>query len=213
VSDAIKHESPLKDAWAKKGQIQFHQWVLEVAEALNNSDLSLEGASKAIGVNPAEIEAVIQLAFLDEADLSLLSSNPPPPTTWFLLAQMDRVRIEKAMIALGEKSIGIAPSTKLKSLVDGANVEIRVDDIAKLTPEVFKHLADKAGRYASLTEKERTTLSSFGRYRKSHDELTAKQAVWAEGMILNMIDQGAIKRGSTDGDDELCDSILKIFGR
>src|SRR5688572_19196820 len=90
----------LIECWHSRSRMRFDNWIRTVAERFNESDLTLERACRLVKANPTELEAVLQLAILDDEYLILLSEVPPPQTTWFKFIKLDGKNIKKALDAL-----------------------------------------------------------------------------------------------------------------
>ncbi len=201
----------LRVAWQARKTTSFHDWVRAVASQFELSGLSLEAAAQDVSTNPAELEAVLRLALLDDEELEAIGSSPPPPTTWFLLASMDAAGIREALTALQGRRPGQSPSSVLRRFDPDEALGARVEKVSMLEADVFYALAAKAKRYGLLNDNGRKALFDFGRRRKSGKPLSEKQANWADGMITDLISGGAIQRNSPDDDREMCDSLLDLF--
>lgn len=203
--------SNLAAVWGQKKNQPFYRWVRLVSDAFEASGLKLETASRRLGVSPAELEGVLQLAVLSDEKISVIGDEPPPRTVWFALAGMDANGIKRALEALKTRNPSQSPSSVLNA-IDGSNErDSRLEKVANLAPKVFKALATKAKKYSLLSDKERKALFSFGTWRARGEPLSERQAAWAHSLILNLIAGGGIKRDSPDGDADLCDELLDNF--
>lgn len=207
------NRSALAKVWGQRSQLPFDGWVRAVADAMELSELKLESASRHLKTNPAELEAVLQLALLGDEELLAIGKNAPPRTTWFTLAGMDAAEIRRALAILKTRKPGQSPSSMLKEFDPTNAVASRVEQISLLEGKVFKALSAKAKRYGLLKDMARKALFDFGRRRDTDQPLSDKQASWAESLITQLIDGGAIKRKSPDGDADLCDPLLDLFGK
>ena len=181
---------------------EFDSWVLSVADAFETADVTIESAARLVGSTPAEIEAVLHLAMMDEKDLALLAEAPPPKITWFLFSETTRAGVEAGLSALARRQAG-------ESAFEAAHAAIRetvgpdeVERVAVLPPEVFSHCAKKAKQYNKLSGRARVALVDFSKRRRKGDPLSAKQAAWALSMLNTLADTGAISRSSDDNDQE-----------
>ena len=68
------------------------------------SRLTLEGTARISGATPAQIQALLELATLDDEDLALVSEANPSATTWFLFAGADSDAIRAGVQALDSSS-------------------------------------------------------------------------------------------------------------
>ena len=97
----------LKAAWDAPRD-RFADWVRGVSEAFEHTDMTLEAASTAASVGPAQLDAVLHLALMDDDDLDVLSDEVPPKSTWFLLAGATSEGVRAALRAM--KSSGGRPA-------------------------------------------------------------------------------------------------------
>lgn len=200
-------------AWGGRKDRQFSDWVRSVADSFNESGLNLEAASRLLDTNPAELEAVRQLALLDEEELAAIGPEAPPRTAWFALAGMDAGKIKRALKALESKKPAQTPSSVVNSFNESSKIAPRLENVAQLPSVVFKTLAGKAKRYALLSDKARKALFDFGRRRDKEMPLSDKQAAWAESLLEELIAGGAIKRNSPDDDADICNQVLDLLGK
>lgn len=201
----------LKMVWDARESMSFSDWVRRFSDALETSGLTPEHAAAAMGCSTAEVEAATQLALLGESELMLLAKSPPPSTTWFLLAGMSAEKVSQALAALEKRPPGTAPSLVVRGITGHAAEDARLVRVAVLPADAFYHLAKKAKQYDVLYDKARKALYDFGKRRRSNKALTDKQALWAESMIREMIEKGAIRPDSPDGDGEYCNELLKLY--
>jgi hypothetical protein len=204
-------ERGLEGAW-KATALPFADWVMGVSAAFEQTDMTLEAAAKLVGVNPAELEAVLHLAMMDEEDLDLLGEEVPPKSTWFLLAGATSEGVREAVRAL--RASADRPSFEVVEdvlrQVKGPSEE---DRVAALPAEVFKHLSAKAKQYDALTPKARKALSDFGTRIKGGRPLTPRQLAWAVDLMEQLADARVVVRNSPDGDQAICDQVLDAIGR
>jgi hypothetical protein len=204
-------DSKFIEAWGKKER-PFAEWVVGVSDAFEETDMSLETASKLVEVNPAELEAVLHLAMMDWDDLELLSPDVPPKSTWFLLASATSEGVRAAVEALTAADTRPAFEIVEETLrrVQGPREE---DLVAALPADVFKHLASKAKQYDALTPRARKALADFGVRVKGGRPLTPKQLAWAVDLLEQLADARVVVRNSPDGDVPICDQVLDAIGR
>ena len=206
--------SNLESVWAGKGSKPFNLWIRAVADANEESGLTLEAAARIVGTNPAEMEAVLQLALLGDEELDALGAEAPPRTTWFMLASLGSAeKIREALELLKTRKAGQPPSSMLIKFDPSHDEHSRTEKIATLNSDIFKALSAKAKRYSLLNDKSRSAMFSFGVYRGKGKVLSDKQAAYAEDLITQLIKGGAICRNSADGDSEMCDILLDLFGK
>jgi hypothetical protein len=202
------------DAW-RRPRSPFAEWVREVARTFYDAHLTLERAARLVRSTPAEVEAALKLATLEE-DLDLLDGDAPPKTTWFLLAEATRDGLEAALKALDEwaqlRPPKDAPSrvvVEARHLAEGPSADERV---ATVDGKVLGHLAAKARQYDLLKPRERKFLVDASKRRRSGQPLSPKQTAWAKSLFIQLIEGGAVRGDSPDGDQELCDVVLDIMG-
>lgn len=202
----------LVSAWNEFDSIPFNEWVVEVSDNYFRSGLTLKMAANFLGTQPAELQAVINLAALEEENLSLLAELKPPNTTWFSLAAASTDGLRAAIRALADAKVVHSPFLLVDGAiraVEGPNVFER---IAGLRSEVFGHAAKKALTYSILNEKGIKALKGWQTRVRSGKTLTPAQMAYADGLLRELVEAGAITRNSKDNDKEICDEILNALG-
>ncbi len=211
VDDSDKF-SNLVLSWNQYDSTPFNTWVMEVSDNYFRSGLTLKMAANFLGTQPAELQAVVNLAALEEEDLALLSDLKPPNTTWFSLAAASTEGLKAAIRALADAKVAQSPFL----LVDGAIRSVEgpniFERIASLKSESFGHAAKKAQAYSLLNEKGIKALKQWQRRVRSGKTLTPAQMAYADGLLRELVDARAITRNSKDKDEELCDEILDALG-
>lgn len=212
ISNKPDKYSELYRAWNTFHDKSFDQWIIDVSEYYFRSGIGIKIASQMLGVQPAELQAALNLASLDEEELALLATLNPPKTTWFTLAAATPDEIRQALEALKSAHEGDSPF----SIVEAAIREIKgpgsMERIASLSSEAFGHAAKKATVYKLLNEKHIKALKSWGTRVRTGRPLTPPQMSYAEGLLRELVEQGAVVRNSKDGDQEICDEILNALG-
>ena len=202
----------LVSAWNEFDSIPFNEWVVEVSDNYFRSGLTLKMAANFLGTQPAELQAVINLAALEEENLSLLAELKPPNTTWFSLAAASTDGLRAAIRALADAKVVHSPFL----LVDGAIRAVEgpsvFERIAGLRSEVFGHAVKKALTYSLLNEKGIKALKGWQTRVRSGKTLTPAQMAYADGLLRELVEAGAITRNSKDNDKEICDEILNALG-
>lgn len=202
----------LVSAWNQYDVIPFNNWVIEVSDNFFRSGLTLKMAANFLNTQPAELQAVINLAALEEENLALLAELKPPNTTWFSLASASTEGLKAAIRALAEAKVADSPFL----LVDGAIRSVEgpnvFERIAGLRSEIFGHAAKKAQAYSLLNEKGIKALKGWQSRVRSGKTLTPAQMAYADGLLRELVEAGAITRNSKDRDQDLCDEILDALG-
>lgn len=202
----------LMSLWQKRDSMPFDRWIRSVDDAYEKSFLNLESAARLINANPAELEGALQLAGLEDAELGMLAECRPPSTTWFKFAKLNPQHFAEGIAALKSLRPGEPPSSALVQF-DAVEIAVsRASQVGALPAEVFKHLASKAKQYNLLYDKARAALFSFGQRRDKGLELSAAQANWADSLIAQMIERGAIMHASPDNDQDICNKVLELYG-
>jgi hypothetical protein len=213
-SDAQPGVEPLLDAWNDRSSAHgFDRWVLRVADAFHESEPTLEAASRLLSVSPAEIEAVLHLAVMNEADLALLKDHVPPKTTWYLFASATTVGIEAAQRALLRNEANRPSVDVVREAIREIEGASESEKVSALPADVFRHMSKKAKQYGQLTDKQQKALASFGSWKKGGKPLTPRQAAWAQSLLATLVNGGVIRRQSPDDDQELCDLVLDALGK
>lgn len=202
----------LVNAWNQFDSQLFDRWVIDVSTTFFLSGLTLKMAANLLETQPAELQAVVNLAALEEESLGLLTRLKPPNTTWFSLAAASSEGVKAAAAALA----GAEPTQSPFLLVDQAIRSVEgpnmFERIAGLRSEVFGHAAKKAQTYSLLNEKGIKALNSFKRRVAKKEPLTPAQMAYADGLLRDLVEAGAISRKSKDKDQGICDVILDALG-
>jgi len=202
----------LVTSWNQFDSTPFNEWVSDVSDNFFRSGLTLKMAANFLNTQPAELQAVINLAALEEENLALLAQLKPPNTTWFLLASASTEGLKAAIRALADARQAHSPFL----LVDGAIRAVEgpntFERIAGLRSEIFGHAARKAQAYSLLNEKGIKALKGWQKRVRSGKSLTPPQMTYADGLLRDLVEAGAVTRNSKDGDQEICDEILDALG-
>ena len=83
--------------------------------------------------------------------------------------------------------------------------------VSKLTGEVISHAAKKAVDYNALNPVARGALKRFGSMRKSGKIMTPKQIGYLQSLLEDLVKRGVIRANSPDGDQEICNQIIKAL--
>jgi hypothetical protein len=206
------HIGELVQTWISKDQLMFADWVRSVSRAFYLNRLTLEGAAILLDTSPAELQAVLQLATMEEDDLNRLSELPPPKTTWFSFASADSDGVVAGIAALREMDRAASPFRVVNAAVREVSGPGQSERVGSLSGNTFMHMAHKAKQYDSLSPKARQFLGSIGRRKKSGTPLTPKQIAYAINVLTDLVDAKVVTRSSPDGDQEHCDAVLDALG-
>jgi hypothetical protein len=198
----------LINAWQNTEKLPFDQWLTGLSEAFSSAGINLRIGAVALNVRPAELQAALNLASLDDESLQLLAGQNPPPTTWFSLASASTGAIRAALEALASTQSKHAPSSVVEAAIRNIAGPSVTEKVAGLPSEAFGHAAKKAEAFQLLTEKSRKALGGFQRTKRSSGSLSGAQVAYARDLLQQLVDGGAITRNSKDGDKEICDQIL-----
>lgn len=211
-SDNSDKFTNLVDAWNKFDSTPFNDWVIEFSDTYFRSGLTLKMAANFLKTQPAELQAVINLAALDEENLAMLAQLKPPNTTWFSLASASTEGLKAAIKALASARVVESPFL----LVDGAIRAVEgpniFERIAGLRSDAFGYAAKKAQTFSLLNEKGIKALKGWQSKIRSGKTLTSPQMAYADGLLRELVEGGAIQRNSKDNDKEICDEILDALG-
>ena len=204
--------SELYRAWNSFHDKSFDRWIIDVSEFYFRSGIGIKIASQMLDVQPAELQAALNLAILEEEELALLAALNPPKTTWFTLAAASPDEIRQALDALKSAGEGESPFSIVEAAIREIKGPTTMELIAALSPEAFGHAAKKATVYKLLNEKHIKALNGWKARVRSGRALTPPMMTYAAGLLLELNEQGAIVRNSKDGDQEICDEILNALG-
>jgi len=202
----------LVTSWNQFDSTPFNEWVIDVSDNFFRSGLTLKMAANFLNTQPAELQAVINLAALEDENLAMLAQLKPPNTTWFSLASASTEGLKAAIRALADAKQVHSPFL----LVDGAIRAVEgpntFERIAGLRSEIFGHAAKKAQAYSLLNERGIKALKGWQTRVRSGKTLTPAQMTYADGLLRELVESGAITRNSKDRDQEICDEILDALG-
>jgi len=184
-----------------------------VSEAYLASHQRLEGAAKLLGANPVELQAVLNLATLDDDELAIMSKSPPPKTTWLSLADASRPAIEQAISALGRMSTGDSPFQTVQEAIGRVDGPAEQDRVASLPSATISHMAKKSTQYNLLGDTGQKAMADFARRKRVGNALTGAQVGYMTRLLGKLVDGGAVRRDSPDGDQDHCDAVLDALGR
>jgi hypothetical protein len=173
------------------------------------SRMTLEGTARMTDATPAQIQALLELATLDDDDLERVSQVNPPATTWFLFADAESDAIQAGLTSLAvsseEQDALVVRVYDAMKAVTGPTQDER---IAAISGKTFGHLAHKAKEYDVLSKKSRVFLVSLAKRKQAGQPLTEKQLPWLKSILLELVERGVVCRNSADGDQEACDEVM-----
>lgn len=178
------------------------------------SRLTLEGTARMAGATTAEVQALLELATLDDDDLELVSRANPPATTYFLFAGADSDAIRAGIAALGGRP-NAEGTPSLVSVYDamrtanGPSIDERVAAISGVT---LSHLWKKANEYDILAKSARGLLVSLSKRKKTGTPPTERQLEFLKDVLLQLVQAGVVCRDSADDDQVMCDEVLDALG-
>jgi hypothetical protein len=208
----ISKFSDLALAWESYERLTFDKWIIDVSDCFYKNGLNLKIASNFLGVQPAELQAVLKLAELEDEDLQLLADLKPPNTTWFSLASASTDGLKEAIRALKSEQTEKSPFIIVNEAIRIVEGPSKYERIASLRSEVFEHAAKKAKTYGLLTERDIKALKGWKTRIKTGKTLTPAQMSYADGLLRSLVDGGAIARNSKDKDVDICNEILDSLG-
>lgn len=187
-------------------------WIQRVYSAYMESGLTFLDAAELVGATVAEFEAVTRLALLDDADLELVSKVNPPMTTWILLSELSSEHLRTVFSLVGPSEGETSSYEQIRAAIRKMTGEKDIGVVQNLDYKLFEFAHKKALAYKLWAEKSKNygALKSFARRRKSEQSLTPRQVTYAAGLLRELVESGAIKVPSPDGDDELCNQIIEV---
>lgn len=198
----------LIDAWNEFDDVSFDVWIQSVSNAYFESGLGLKFAANLLEVRPAELQAALNLAALEEEDLLALAQVRLPKTTWFSVASATSEAIGSAIDALRHSSVSDSPFFTVERAIREISGPNSLERVMTLKSDCFTHAAKKATAYGLLSARSRTALKNWGSAVRSGKPLTLRQAAYAKDLFKQLAEGGAIKRNSPDQDREICEEIL-----
>ncbi|CAB4344328.1 MAG: hypothetical protein F2839_06925 [Actinobacteria bacterium] len=199
-------------AWSSFDEKPFDKWIIDVSETYFRSGVGLKIASQVLDIQPAELQAALNLATLDEQELELLATLNPPKTTWFTFAAATTEEIQLALEALREMHVGQSPFSIVEAAIREIKGPTTMERIAGLSADAFGHAAKKAVGYKLLNDKHIKALKGWQTRVRTGRPLTPPQMKYAESLFAELVTNGAIARQSKDGDEDICNEILDALG-
>lgn len=206
------HIAELMRTWNSRAERPFGEWVRSVSKTYYDNRLSLEGAARLLASSVAELQAVLYLATMEDADLELLSTSVPPKTTWFAFAGADGDGVKAGLEALRSLAPNSSPFQAVEEAVRSVTGPDVSDRVGALTGTVLGHMAHKAKQYNLLSPKARKFLGSIAKRKGSGTPLSPRQIAWAVTILSELVENGAVTRSSPDGDQDHCDAVLDALG-
>lgn len=202
----------LAAAWTD-GDLGLGQLARAVSRYYTQSRLTMEGAARYLDASPAEFEALLGLATLDDDDLIRLSAVNPPKTTWLFFADAEAVEIEAGLKALGlDSPTDAMAAQRVYDAMRKVGSPTLDDRVAAISGATLGHLATKAKQYGTLSPKAVKFLGSVASRKRLGNPLTEKQLEWLKSVLHDLVEQNVIRRESPDGDQDACDEVLAALG-
>jgi hypothetical protein len=199
------------NVWARREEIPVGEWVQLVSTAYFNCNLSVIAAAELVEAQPAELEAALALASLEDNSLEIISKYNPPATTWFFIAECPNDHLVELLEEIKVAHSNDSPAERAQQLMRRISGPTLSDKIASLDSKAFTHLAKKSEQYNALNEKHRKALRDFGSRLKRGQSLTAKQVTYAHGLIRQLAELNVISKNSPDDDSEIMEKLLMVL--
>ncbi len=202
-----------EEVWAAKDTTSFMPWVVELAEAFENSTYSLQTASRLAGVRSAELFAILQVGTLDDDLLKEFARVMPPKTSWLSICSSSEEGAKAALGALekAKGSAGYSPWQTAEAAIESATGGSVHSKVAHLSSAIISHALKKAKDYSLLNDTERNAMKGFAAAKKIGKSLTPKQVAWLQVLLQKLVEGGAIALDTPDGDKTECQEILNAL--
>lgn len=202
----------LKEAWSGRRR-PLVSWVRSVEDAFSRSNLVIADAAELIDSTEAELEAVLRLCLLEDNILDLVSEADPPMTTWLLLTEVPSADIPEVLEAASNVTTVQSDYQRMDAAIREVTGRSSVSAVQNIDPDLLDFALRKATAYSiwPQTKKHYRALRDFASRRRSSRPLTARQTAYARSLLNEIVESGAIRVPSPDGDDELCGAILKAI--
>ncbi len=202
-----------EEIWQSRDSTDFKAWVISLSEAFENSPYSLQTASKVIGTRPAELFAILQIATLNDELLDEFVRVMPPKTSWLSICSSSDDGAQAALQAL-EKLKGhtsYSPWRAAEAAIETATGGSVHSKVAHLNSTLILFALKKAKSYEVLGDRERNALFNFARSKKAGKSLTPKQVAYLQILLTRLVEAGAIRSDSPDGDINECLEIIEAL--
>lgn len=201
----------LQRAWSEPKLALFEKARI-IARLHAKSRMTLEGTARMTGATQAQIQALLDLATLDDEELRMVSDANPPSTTWFLFAAAEGSAIKAGIDALptsedSEPAV-VAVYDAMKAVM-GPDQDER---IAAISSKTIGHLASKAKQFDKLRPQDRKFLVQMSILKNRDGSMSPGQLSYLKGLLLKLCTEGVVTRNSLDNDQVHCDEVLDALG-
>mgnify|MGYP000066472701 CR=1 FL=1 len=202
-----------EDVWSARDTTGFTTWVVQLASSFENSAYSLQTAARIAGVRPAELFAILQVGTLDDELLTEFARVMPPKTAWLSICSSSEDGAKAALLALEnlKGDAGYSPWQTAEAAIETATGGSVHSKVAHLSSSLVNHALKKANNYSLLSDKEKSAMKNFAMSKKMGKSLTPKQVAYLQILLQKVVDGGAIRSDSPDGDANECIEILKAL--
>jgi hypothetical protein len=95
-------------------------------------------------------------------------------------------------------------------LEDSANTW---ESVLELPATTLAHMLKKSLEYKCLNARAESALKNFASRKRNGQSFTLPQAQFLRSILSQLVDAGAVKRNSRDGDQIECDQVLDALGK
>jgi hypothetical protein len=219
LMEKVEALDTIRETWQDKN-LNLGEKITRISSAFYSAGLDLSSTAAHIHATPSELDALLQLGEFDDGIINEIADVNPPKATWQMLANSNDEEIHYALASLRSnkaaepsKRVHTPMSEYLYSVivdVSGPSTEQLVSD---LSADTLVAIRKKAEDYQAIPDKEVKFLKSIAGQKRRGKALSQKQVSWLISILNRLADAGVISHCSIDGDQAMCDEVLKAIGR
>lgn len=205
----------IKSVW-EDNAVPLGEKIIRISSEFYSAGLDVAGTASYIHTTESELDAFLALSEFEDSIIEKLSIADPPKTTWTILASASDDEIEHAIEAINEiKEKSGDSSDATDEYVFNSMIEIsgptKEQKVANLSGDTIRVVLKKGQDFRLLTDYDSKFLNSIAAQKKRGKVLSEKQTNYLIKVLVKLIEGGAIQHGSIDGDQEICEEILKAM--
>lgn len=209
----------IKEAWEDAG-LDLGDKITRISSAFYSAGLDLASTASHIHATPSELDAILQLGEFDDDIIDEISDVNPPKATWQMLASSNDEEIHYALVSLknnkeAEPSLRVHTpmSEYIYSLIVDVSGPSTEQLVGNLSADTLAAIRKKAEDHQAVPDKEIKFLKSIASQKRRGKVLSQKQLSWLISILERLADSEVISHHSIDGDQEMCDEVLRAIGR
>jgi hypothetical protein len=179
--------------WSRFGSIDFPTWIQQVSDSYNSASKPLAWLAALLDVSPAELQAVLNLALIEESDLEIIGRSEAPRTTWMALADASTEAIQAACTRLISTHGQSSPYLTVLAAITEVDGSSPLDRISSLPQACFDLAAKRGLDYSLIDEKWSKVIKKWGRNVSQGRPLSIREAGAAFNFFITLRDGNALE--------------------